>query len=313
METTDPLRKAAESLLAPTEQPEEVVADEPEVEVTEEDGDPEISEAVEDEAPESENEGETDDAEADAEDHEQPERLTVKVDGNEVEVTLDDLKRAYSGQAHIQRGMQEAAEHKKQAQAILEALQSEQARFMEFAQSVQQNGLKTRPIAPDPSLAKTDPIQYVEEYANYQSAQTAYESEQAEMRRYSQAQSAVAQQQHQSHMAEQLRILESKIPGYADPQKGKEVREALRKTGEAYGYSATELESIGDARAVQVLHDAMQWQKLQAAKTQPKVATPKNVKPKASRPEPAQLARARLIEKAKKSGDLKDWAATLLE
>lgn len=316
MSTTDPLREAANSLLAPSEPPvveTEEQSEQVEVEAEEVATEPEqAGDEAEQETPEAEQAEGEDDAEAVAADQKQPERISVKVDGKEVEVTLDDLKRAYSGQAHIQRGMQEAAEQKKQAQAILDALQSEQARFTEFARAVQQNGFKARPQAPDPGLAKTDPIRYVEEYANYQQAHSAYEAEQAEVARFSTAQQAVTQQQRLARLQEQQRILEGAIPGYSDPVKGKEVKDALRKTGEAYGYKAEELVSIDDARAVQVLHDAMQWRQLQAAKAQPKVAPPKNVKPQARRPEPAQLARARQLESAKKTGKLEDFAKLLI-
>jgi len=42
-----------------------------------------------------------------------PETYMVKVDGQEQEVTLDELKRGYSGQKYIQKGMTEVAENRK--------------------------------------------------------------------------------------------------------------------------------------------------------------------------------------------------------
>ena len=40
---------------------------------------------------------------------EEPQTFAVKVDGREMRVTLDELTRGYSGQAFIQKGMQEVA------------------------------------------------------------------------------------------------------------------------------------------------------------------------------------------------------------
>lgn len=316
METTDPLREAANSLLiqnepaTPEPEAEQVETAEPEGEAGEEAPAPDVpteGEADAEEAPEQ------DDADADAADHVEPDRYTVKVNGEEVEVSLDDLKRAYSGDAHIQKGMREAADAKKQAQAVFEALQAEQKRFMDFAQRVQSDGFLLPPKAPDPKLAQTDPIGWIEAQAAFQTASEAYHQQQAEIQRYTQAQQAATSEQTAAHFAEQKAALERAIPAFSDPVRGKELLEALRKTGQTYGFSDMELGGISDARAVQVLHDAHQWRQLQAKKAEVKVNPPKNVKPAAKRPEPAQLARARLIEKAKKSDDLKDWAATLLE
>jgi hypothetical protein len=46
-----------------------------------------------------------------------------------------------------------------------------------------------------------------------------------------------------------------------------EAREALLSTGKDYGFSDAELNSIVDPRHVKVLHDAMQWRKLQKNST----------------------------------------------
>ncbi len=63
---------------------------------------------------EDEDEG-ADESEADADEAEPAERFyTVKVDGREQQVPLNELLRGYSGQAYIQRGMQEVADARQQ-------------------------------------------------------------------------------------------------------------------------------------------------------------------------------------------------------
>ena len=45
----------------------------------------------------------------------EPERYSVKVNGQGTQVTLEDLKQGYSGQKYVQQGMQEACAQKKEA------------------------------------------------------------------------------------------------------------------------------------------------------------------------------------------------------
>ena len=53
-------------------------------------------------------------------------------------------------------------------------------------------------------------------------------------------------------------ILAKEIPNWSP-----ETNQALLSTGKDYGFSDAELNSIVDPRHVKVLHDAMQWRKLQ--------------------------------------------------
>ena len=71
----------------------------------------------------------------------------------------------------------------------------------------------------------------------------------------------VVQKQSQL-MAEKIakgkEVLAKEIPNWSP-----ETNQALLSTGKDYGFSDAELNSIVDPRHVKVLHDAMQWRKLQ--------------------------------------------------
>ena len=278
-------------------------------------------EATEPEAPEAADDDQdaaTDDdvAEtADEADQKEPQRLTVKVDGKDVEVTLDDLKRSYSGQAYIQKGMQEAAQAKKQADQLLQSLQSEQQRVLAFAQQVQAQGLIAPPKLPDPDLANKDPVGYIRAKAQYDAKLSEFHRQQSEIQAMQLQQRHISEAQQQAFLQIQAATLREKIPEFANPETAAKVRDQLIKTGaEVYGYSRNELESIQDARAVQVLRDAMKYRELiaktKAAKKDP--APSRNVKPTAKRPEPAQLSRTKLIQKATKSQSAEDWVNAFL-
>ena len=61
----------------------------------------------------------------DTEEQEQPQVFSVKVDGKEVEVTLDELQKGYSRTQDYTRKTQQIAEARKQTEAELQAVRAE--------------------------------------------------------------------------------------------------------------------------------------------------------------------------------------------
>ena len=326
MSTTD-LDTAVEGLLAPAPEAEteteEVTQEEaPELEEVEEDDareeDEEEYETSEDEASDEgdESDDENDAAEQDEGDEKPATKLyTVKVDGADKQVTLEDLQRSYSGQAYIQKGMQESADMRKQTEQMYSALQAEQRKFVETVQSLQQNGMKTKPQKPSADLLNSDPIGYMQENARYDAAMAEYTAQQTQINDVTQRQSAMQQQAKQVYLQEQVQRLQTEIPEFANPETAAPLRDKLFKMGtENYGYSPDEMGGVTDSRAVKVLMDAMKWQELQsgkaAAKTTPKPQ--KSIKPTGRRQQPKSVARAKQLAKAKQSGSLEDFAAAML-
>lgn len=256
-----------------------------------------------------------DEAEEEQDVPDQPKTFTVKVDGREVEVTEQELLRGYSGQAYIQKGMQEVAEARKAFEAERQALQESQAKLADFVQQIQTTGFKPAPTPPDPKMAETDVVGYWQERARYDAEMQAYQAQQSQIMQMYQQRQQMTQAQQQAYLAEQARILSEKIPDFADAGKASKIKENLVRIGrEAYGFTAEELSGVMDARQVQVLHDAMKWREFQESKAkaqQPKA--PPSVKPNAKRPEPPQLARAKQLEAAKKSGQLGSFVDLILE
>jgi hypothetical protein len=317
--TTTDIETAAEGLLFDSSKPEtdEVTQDDaPELEEVEEEiEDQDVSEA-DDDADDADDYA--DDEDDDTEESEGDKKLTtykVKVDGVEKEVTLDDLTRSYSGQSYIQKGMQEAAEAKKQLQAATASFQADQQKFVETVQKLQESGLKAAPQKPDAALLDTDPIGYMQANARFEAEMSDYTAQQRQIQEVSQRNAAMQGQQQQSFLREQAQRLQQAIPEFADPKTAAPLKEKLLKTGtEAYGYSLDEMSSLSDARAVQVLMDAMRWRDLKSGKAEAK-KTPKpqkSIKPTGRRQQPSQVARDKQLAQARKSGSLQDFAASLL-
>jgi hypothetical protein len=318
--TTD-LETAAESLLfdsSPNAEGDEVAQDDaPAADDAEL-----VEEADESESSEDEPEYETDesddedDAAEQSDGDEKPAAYTVKVDGVDTEVTLDDLTRSYSGQAYIQKGMQETAEGRKQFQSDIAAFQADQQRFAEAVHKLQSDGLKAQPQKPDSKMLETDPIGYMRAQAQYDAEVADYTAQQTQLSETENRSRAYQDQQSQADMQKQAARLVELIPEFADPEKATALKSKLVEVGQsAYGYSPDELMGLTDARAVSVLNDAMRWRELQsgtaAAKKTP---TPqKSVKPTGRRSQPKSVVRDKQLAQARKSGSSDDFMALMFE
>lgn len=244
--------------------------------------------------------------------------FTVKVDGQEQQVTLDDLKRSYSGQAYIQKGMEEAAQSKKQAEQVYQALQEERQKLAATFQQIQTQGVPQMPNKPSKELMNSDPIAYFEQMEAYREGVEQYQQFQQQQQAMTQQQSEAQQRAQQAYLAEQAQRLQQVIPEFADPEKGKQMKEQLVRTGvETYGYSPEEMAQVMDARAVQVLADAMKYRQLKdgkgRAEQKSKGARPV-VKPGVKRSDTdGKVARQRkAAARMKKNGGVDDVASFLL-
>ena len=313
MDTTDALEQAVDSLLAI--EPEIAEAEEVEVEEADEEEaqEAETDEAEEDEGDEPESEEDEDDEEDDGD--EQPQTFTVKVDGKDTEVTLDDLKRSYSGQAYIQKGMQQAAEARKEAEGLYQTLQLERQQFLATVQNMQQQGVVTPPQAPNVALLETDPIGYMQEKAAYDVKLQEFQNQQRQVQAQQQRQQQLQQQAMQMALQEQARKLTEAIPEFANPETAATLKKELVDFSSNYGLSAEEVASIADARYVQVLYDAYKFRQLQSgtAKAKKKSEPPRNVKPKPRRAEPQKVVQNRKLQAARKSGKPEAFIDLLLE
>ena len=317
MNTTD-LETAAESLLfdsSPDAEGDEVAqGDAPEAEDAElVDEDDDSEDEAEYELAESDDE---DDAAEQSDGDEKPAAYTVKVDGVDTEVTLDDLTRSYSGQAYIQKGMQETAEGRKQFQADMASFQADQQRFSEAVHKLQSDGLKAHPQKPDSKMLETDPIGYMRAQAQYDVEVADYTAQQAQLSETANRSREYQNQQSQANLQSQAARLVELIPEFADPEKATALKSKLVEVGQsAYGYSPDELMGLTDARAVSVLNDAMRWRELQSgtakAKTTPKPQ--RSVKPTGRRSQPKSVVRDKQLAQARKSGSSDDFMALMLE
>jgi hypothetical protein len=132
-------------------------------------------------------------------------------------------------------------------------------------------------------LQDSDPLEFNQKYVAFQQRQ-AQLNHMAGMLGQERQQSQQAEAaQAQAYLAEQGKLLESKVPEWADSKRReKDIALMAVDVNDAYGISEQELRSLKDHREILVLRDAWQWQKLQKSKPAllNKVKTaPKLIKP----------------------------------
>lgn len=262
-----------------------------------------------------------DESDADADEGDQAEQLfTVKVDGREQQVNLNELLRGYSGQSYIQKGMQEVATAKQQATEVYSALQSERQQLAQFTQAVQTGQIPMQPPAPpSEELLQRDPIGYLEARVRYDKEIGLFQQGQMALQELNARTAQAEEHARRAHLADQHRMLAQAIPAFAKPETAAKIKQELIDAGQGvYGFDMAELQGITDHRALRVLHDAAQYRRLMSGKpldkqvpSQPKTPVIKpgvKAAPQAGKRVQADKAKTQM----KRTGSVDDVARFLL-
>ena len=268
---------AFESFLTPQEEKvEEAVTNEVEEEVIEEDELPEAAEleeeVVDDE--ESDFDDEIDDEEqTEVEDEqEQPTYYKVRIDGEEVEVTLEELQSGYSRQQDYTRKTQELSQQRKTIEQQQQELAQRDAIYSQLLPKLEAQ-LKGE-LAGEPDwnkLYEDDPVGYVREKQLWDEKKEKLQATQAEQQRLQQ-EAAQKQQEQIAQMVQegQQKLLEL-IPEWQDPEVATKDKLAIREYGiNVLGYTPQEMDAVYDYRALLGLRNAwLQSKTVKAVKKKP--------------------------------------------
>lgn len=249
---------------------------------------------------------------------ETPGTYTIKVDGKDVEVTLDELQAGYSRQADYTRKSQVLAEQRKKSEEELAATQQERQRYIsQLEQFTAQADSKLDELKSTDwtKLKEEDPTEYMlkrDQYRELQENKRTVEEEQKNLQYKSQQEQ---QAKWQEELVRQQEIMAQRLPEWNDPTKGTKLKQDIKSFALKTGFSEQEVDSLIDARSVDVLHKAMLYDNLLAAKISNKKA---KVVPKVTRPgspptkgeissDKVKAQRARL----KKTGRVKDATSVI--
>lgn len=274
--TTD-LDTLVDSLLAPSQEeaPNPVEDQIEDAEIVDDDPDDasDVDLSDEDDVETSSDEYDEEIADDDAnEDAVEPQTFSVKIDGKEEQWTLEQLKQSASGQGAINNRFREIAETNRKLEAQEAQLKSREQTLAQYEQNVIQalEALQTGsslvpPKPPSEELVDKDPIGYLQADAKYKRELAAYQENLQRMQAVQSQNDARQKQQREQFLEDQARILAAAIPEFADQKTRGEITNKLIEFGTArYNYSKEELNSVADARQIQVLNDARKWHEYQA-------------------------------------------------
>ena len=238
---------------------DEVVAEdqqEDEVETEEVSEEEEASEEVETE----------DTGEEETEEVAEESNYTIKVDGEEYEVNLEELKAGYQRQSDYTRKSQALAEGRKENEAIQsERIRLEQERQM-YANGLQmlkeQQSAKLQEFkgVDWENLKEEDPYAYMLKKDEYRDAQDKARNAAQQQRIVQQQQKQQEAQSRATFVQDQYSQLVNALPEWDN--KESTVKEDIRKFAISSGYAPEEVDQLADHRSVLILKKAMEFDKL---------------------------------------------------
>jgi hypothetical protein len=309
-----------EEIEQPTEDPIDESEDYEETDESDaSDNDDEEEEEAEadDESEEESDEDEYEDEEDEAEE-EGPEKdlHTVTVDGEEIQVNLDELKRGYSGQKYVQKGMQQAAEAKKEAEGVYGALMQERQQLAQLLQQAQ-NGDLVPPKPPSDDLWENDPLEYLGQKKDYDKKVAEYQQKMGQVQQQLQQQSVAEQRAQVVYAQQEAQKLVESLPELKDPKKADQFQRNLLSGAQKYfNYTPEQVGMIRNHQDFVTLHHAIKYAELMEGKPQAEKKVRKAkpaIKPGAKKTASKTKAHRDRMAKLRKSGNPLDALDLLID
>jgi len=234
---------------------------EPEAEEETEGEGEEVEAEESDDADESEG-----DSEEEPEENDSSEYVTVTVDGEDHQVTLDELRKGYQRQSDYTRKTQQVAEERKAAEQERQNVQQERQQLHHRLQQLEQ-ALGQQAQEPDwERLWQEDPDEYNRQRWAWQDRKEKLEQAQQERKRLQRQQQEESQRQFQQRVQQEHQRLLERLPHWQDEGTAKTEKPAVMTYAKQLGFSDEELQQVADSRAVEALYKAMKYDELQAKK-----------------------------------------------
>lgn len=197
-------------------------------------------------------------------DQEQPETFSVKIDGEVVEVTLEEALAGYQRQGAFTKRMQELAEQRKAVES--ETQQTRQLRD-QYAQGLDllNNHLQSM-TAQEPDWDRLynelDAKEYARAIQLHNERKQNIESVNAERSMIAKQQQAESQAAFQQHLVSEKERMLDAIPAWRDETTMASERAAVVEYAKSLGYTPEEIQVASDHRAVKALYDSWRLSKL---------------------------------------------------
>ena len=274
----------------------------------------EVSKSETEEAkPEAESsETQTETEQTEEQEIQKPSLHRVKVQGQELEVSLDELKSGYSRDSDYRQKTHALAEERRMLDDQKTSLsRSYDGKLKELTDLI---GAAESYIG---QSSKED-LQKMYEEDPTQAAKIDFQQRQQResFNKLKQQAELVKIHQYNQYLDEQKRLAATKIPEYSDPVKGVTFKNQMKNTLSEYGFNDQEIGSLADHRFLMVLKDAMEYKNLKSKPvTNKKVTTaPKVVKSGTPKMEDSRRAAVKQkIGRLRRSGKINDAQSAILE
>jgi uncharacterized protein YifE (UPF0438 family) len=202
--------------------------------------------------------------------------FTVKINGEEIEVPVDELRKGYSRQADYTLKTQQLAEQRREAAQQLAAVNAEREQYANVLAGLQEQ-LHNSTAEPDwNALREADPNAYAVEWAAHQQRSQQQNAITEEQNRLRQIHHYQMQENAAAQLSDEQSKLMTAIPEWGDAEVARTEKLALIDYGKSIGFSEEELGNVTDHRSVLALRNAMRFSSLESKA--------KNVKPVNGKP-----------------------------
>ena len=247
----------------------EVTNEEVATEAVEETDEEALEEEVDEESEDEPEATEEEDEDSDEVEVEERKTFRVKANGEEKDVTLDELVSGYQKGEDYTKKSQALAEDRKKVEAEAHAVNEAMQMREQYAQRLGQVQQLLAQDANDGTnleeLKENDPIQYAIKVAEKTENNKKLQLLQQEQNKLAQAQQQQVAQHQAKLVAHEANMLTEKVKEFSDPKKAEQLKGEIRNFGKSIGFTDNELAQVYDHRHVMVMQKAMEYDKLQKA------------------------------------------------
>ena len=306
----------------PSEETEDVEASDEAIEETEEVQEEESEVADDDESEESQEE------EVEDEDETESTVYTVKVNGQDVKVSEDELIKGYSRQQDYTQKTQQLAEYKRQMDAAAQGMQQEIAQTQQMrsqyvealATAIDTNYSHLQQFANvDWDRLKTeDREEYLTKRDDYRQAQEQIDQLKLKANEAHHQQQQEMSVQHQQMLQSEHSKMVSILPEWGEPDKQRAIAKTVSEFALSKGYTQEELAQLVDHRSILVLMQAKAYEDMTKKQHEVRAKKVKNkprvvkTKAKRSKSDNSVGKRREKMKRLQSTGHVDD-AASLLE
>jgi len=209
------------------------------------------------------------------------ELYTLTINGENVEVTLDELKKGYSRQSDYTRKTRQLSDDRKaleeknlETSRVNEEAKIKRDQYEKQIQILSEQLKQSEPSKVDlDRLYEDNPAEYVRVKAEQDRRKELLEKANQEQERIQSEKQEEQTKQYNAYLEQQRELLSQKLPIYADKEKGPEFVKNLTNYAKEIGYTDQEINMLVDHRSVIMLANAYRYDKLKKANLKNKKVT----------------------------------------